>query len=385
MTLTSVCHRCSLTARVSETGASCHRRNWRLGSLMSEAGSDAGMVPDASMQDLDVGQLDRWLSKTCPGTRILTVEKFPGGQSNPTYELHTTGAPLVLRRKPFGALLASAHAIEREFRVLRALNAADYPTPQVVALCENPRVIGAAFYVMSKVEGRIFWDVRLPDEDRDARGAIYDAQIRALARLHQLGPEQLGLVDFGRPGNYFARQVSLWTRQYRLSETTPIEAMDRLAAWLAESVPAERAGRIVHGDFKLDNLVFHADRPEIAAVLDWELATIGDPLADLTYMLMPWVAPPGERNSLWGVDPAACGLPPPDQVLERYVGLGGPEPAAPLAWYFAFNLFRIAAIVQGVAARHVAGNASSPQAAEAGRRVGPLADAGWRQAEAAGA
>ncbi|MDP9148854.1 MAG: phosphotransferase family protein, partial [Myxococcota bacterium] len=286
---------------------------------------------------------------------------------------------------PFGNLLPSAHAIEREYRILQALNRVAYPTPRVVALCEDTSVIGAAFYVMQMVEGRIFEDIRLPAEGRDERAAIYDAQLSAAAALHRLDPVAIGLGDFGRPGSYFERQISRWRRQVSQSEITPIPTMIRLGEWLASATPPEGAVRIVHGDFKLDNMVMHAEAPEIVAVLDWELATLGDPLSDLGYMLMPRVAPPNERNNFDGVDLDAWGAPSIERAVERYVQLGGPEPRAPMSWYFAFNLYRLAAITQGIAARHLAGNASSDKAALAHTRIAPLAEAAWRQAIATGA
>ena len=339
----------------------------------------------APSQDLDRVALEAWLSRNVEGyAGPLEVQRFAGGQSNPTYQLVTPKRRYVLRRKPPGALLRSAHAVDREFRVLRPLFAAGYPVPRPLALCEDDRIMGSMFYVMEMVEGRILWDGRLPGMAPEERAAIYDAQIQLLARLHALDPQALGLADFGATGNYFARQVARWTKQYRASEATPIPAMDRLIEWLPNRLPAERPPRLVHGDFRLDNMVFHPSKPEVVAVLDWELSTLGDPVADLTYLLMQWVMPPGERNSLLEADLPALGIPTVDQCLARYTALTGLDVES-LDWCFAFNLFRLAAILQGVAGRHAAGNAASEKAAQAGERVAPLAETAWRFAEMAGA
>ncbi|MDZ4373807.1 MAG: phosphotransferase family protein [Phenylobacterium sp.] len=336
-------------------------------------------------QDLDGGKLEVWLQRNVPGyAGPLEVRRFAGGQSNPTYQLITPGRRYVLRRKPAGALLRSAHAVDREFRVIRALSDAGFPAPRALALCDDDDVIGSMFYVMEMVDGRIMWDGRLPDASPAERAAIYDAQIDVLAKLHTLDPQALGLGDYGAPGNYFARQVTRWTKQYRASESVPIPEMDRLIAWLPTSLPPESAPRLVHGDFRLDNMVFHPSEPRVVAVLDWELSTLGDPIADLTYLLMQWVMPPGEKNSLLDADLPALGIPSVDQCLARYAELTGREVQS-LDWCFAYNLFRLAAILQGVAGRFAAGNASTEKAAKAGGRVGPLAETAWRFAVRAGA
>lgn len=342
--------------------------------------------PPVPTDELDATRLQPWLEQHIPGFRgPLEVRRFAGGQSNPTYQLVTPGRRFVLRRKPAGELLRSAHAVDREFRVIRALHEAGFPTPQAHALCDDDSVIGSMFYVMGMVEGRIMWNGRLPDSDPAERAAIYDAQVDILARLHSLDPRAIGLADYGAQGNYFARQVARWTKQYRASETRTIPEMDRLIEWLPKTLPPDSPARVVHGDFRLDNMVFDSTQPKVLAVLDWELSTLGDPMADLTYFLMQWVMPPGERNSLLGLDLPALGIPTAEQMMARYTDLTGRERAAPMEWYFAYNLFRLAAILQGIVGRHAAGNASNPKAAEAVTRVGPLADAAWGQALKAGA
>lgn len=343
-------------------------------------------TPMTDADDLDLRRLARWLEANVDGFEgPLEARRFAGGQSNPTYQLITPGRRYVLRRKPSGALLKSAHAVDREFRVIDALHRAGFPTPRAYALCEDDGVIGSMFYVMEMVDGRILWDGRMPGFTPAERSAIYDEQIRVLAALHSLEPAAIGLSDFGASGNYFARQVARWSKQYRASEGEPIPEMDRLIAWLPTSLPPERAPRIVHGDFRLDNMVFDAAEPRVLAVLDWELSTLGDPIADLTYFLMQWVLPPGERNALHGLHLEAHGVPSIEQVLARYAALTGGDGPRSLDWCFAYNLFRIAAIVQGVAGRFVAGNASNAAAAQAAGRVPPLARAAWTFALKAGA
>jgi aminoglycoside phosphotransferase (APT) family kinase protein len=335
---------------------------------------------------LDEARLARWMDAHVVGfDGPLQARLIAGGQSNPTYELLTPGRRYILRRKPAGALLPSAHAVDREYRVMQALGRAGYTVPRVYALCADDDVIGSMFYVMELVDGRILWDGRLPDHTPAERAGVYDAQIQALAALHRLEPEAIGLGDFGRPGNYFERQVSRWTKQYRAAEGPQDRCMDRLIAWLPTRLPPERPARVVHGDFRLDNMVLHPSEPRVLAVLDWELSTLGDPLADLTYFLMHWVTPPDERNALQGLDLAALGIPTLGEALARYEALSGRSAEISLDWCFAYNLFRLAAILQGVAARARAGNAASPRALKAQDRVGPLAETAWSFAVRAGA
>lgn len=346
--------------------------------------SETEALPRAD--DVDATALGRWMQGSVEGfAGPLEVRRFAGGQSNPTYQLVTPDRRYVLRRKPPGALLASAHAVDREFRVMQALGRAGYPVPRTYALCEDEAVIGSMFYVMEMVEGRILWDGRLPDHTPEERAGIYEAQIQALAALHRLEPQAVGLADFGRPGNYFGRQVARWTRQYRASAGPDYPEMERLIEWLPQSLPPERPARVVHGDFRLDNMVLHPDEPRVVAVLDWELSTLGDPIADLTYFLMHWVTPAHERNSLNGLDLRALGIPTLEQALERYLELTGERMAVSLDWCLAYNLFRLAAILQGVAGRARAGAANNARAFQAQDRVGPLATAAWSFARRAGA
>jgi aminoglycoside phosphotransferase (APT) family kinase protein len=352
--------------------------------VLTSSGSLAEAL--ASTDDIDVHALERWMQNNIDGYRgPLVVRRFAGGQSNPTYQLATPERRYVMRRKPMGTLLRSAHAIDREFRGLKALNAAGYPTPRPYALCDTETVLGSMFYVMEMVDGRNLWDVGLPDHSAAERSAIYDAQIAALAALHRLDPDAIGLGDFGPAGNYFARQLGRWTKQYRASGADRDGDMERLIEWLPRSIPPERPARVVHGDFRLDNLILHSTEQRVVAVLDWELSTLGDPVADLTYFLMHWVSPPQERNSLAGRDFRALGIPTLDEALERYVDLTGAVIEGSLDWSLAYNLFRLAAIVHGVAGRARAGNAANPASASAQARVGPLAQAAWAFARRAGA
>ncbi len=342
--------------------------------------------PPRPTDDLDAERLAGWMDGGVEGfVRPLEVLRFAGGQSNPTYQLRTPGQRYVLRRKPPGPLLASAHAVDREFRVMHALGKAGFPVPRAYALCEDESVIGSMFYVMAMVDGRILWDGRLPDLAPAQRRAIYEAEIDTLAALHRISPEAIGLDDYGRPGNYFARQVARWTKQYLSSDGPRHEAMEHLIEWLPKGLPADRPARIVHGDYRIDNMVLHPTEPRVLAVLDWELSTLGDPIADLTYLLMHWVTPAHERNSLNGLDITKLGIPTLDAMLDRYLAATGDSLGAPLEWYLAYNLFRFAAILHGVAGRARTGNANNPRACLAQQRVGPLAEAAWTLAEMLGA
>ncbi len=335
---------------------------------------------------LDEATLDAWLAEHVEGYQgPLTLRQFKGGQSNPTYELTTPGRTYVLRRKPPGVLLPSAHAVDREFRVISALHAQGFPVARPYILCTDDSVIGSMFYVMDKVEGRVFWDLKLPDLSPAERRAIYEAQTDTLAALHRFDPEAIGLSDYGKPGNYFARQVGRWTKQYQASETGTIEAMDRLIAFLPESLPPDGPTRIVHGDFRLDNMILAPDRAEVRAVLDWELSTLGDPMADFSYLLIAWVIPATLRNGLAGADLEALGIPSVEDTVARYAEKTGTAGPANLDWLFAYNLFRLAAICQGIAGRVRDGTAASSHARTMAAQVGPLSDAAWSFAKKAGA
>lgn len=335
---------------------------------------------------LDGAALDRWMDQNVAGyVGPLTVRQFKGGQSNPTYELTTPGTAYVLRRKPPGVLLPSAHAVDREFTVISALHAQGFPVARPHALCTDDTVLGSMFYVMDKVDGRVFWDLKLPGLAPAERRAIYEAQTDTLAALHRFDPAAIGLGEYGKPGNYFARQVGRWTKQYHASETAPIAAMDRLIDFLPTSLPADGPTRIVHGDFRLDNIIIDPAGPAARAVLDWELSTLGDPMADFSYMLIGWVIPASLRNGLGGADLGALGIPSIEETVARYAEKSGTGAPQNLDWLFAYNLFRLAAICQGIAGRVRDGTAASPQARSMAAQVEPLSSAAWSFALKAGA
>jgi aminoglycoside phosphotransferase (APT) family kinase protein len=338
-------------------------------------------------QAFDAGRLWEWLRPfISDATRAVPVAQFDSGQSNPTYLIDVGTRKLVLRRKPPGTLLPSAHAVDREFRIMRALAATRVPVPRCLALCEDPSVIGSAFYVMEYVEGRIFRDPALPSVSRAERGPIYAEMNRVIAELHSLDPDTVGLADYGRAGNYIERQVQRWTKQYRASQTEDIPAMDRLIEWLPLHIPPGDETRIVHGDFRLDNVIFDPHEPCIRAVLDWELSTLGHPLADFAYHCLIWYRTPHMQQGLLGLDLEALALPPVRDYLAAYCSRLGREVVTPREWeyYIVFNMFRLVGILQGVAARAIQGNASSGQAAMLGSGARPLAEEAWRRVEALG-
>ncbi|MET3709994.1 aminoglycoside phosphotransferase (APT) family kinase protein [Sphingomonas trueperi] len=338
------------------------------------------------MSDLDETRLAAWASVHVPGfTGPVTVTKFPGGQSNPTYRIESSGGTYVLRRKPFGTILPSAHAVEREYRLIAALHPAGFPVARPYALCEDRQVIGAPFYLMEMVEGRTFWDGSLPDMAPGERTAIYEAIVDTLAALHRIDPEAVGLGDYGRPGNYFARQVERWTRQYRASQTEDLPEVEALIDFLPRTVPPQTQTSIVHGDYRIDNMIFAADRPQVLAVLDWELSTLGDPLADFSYFLMNWVTEPEGRSGVKGLAGPETGIPTIEDMVARYCAATGRDGVPDLDWYFAYNLFRLTGIVQGIKKRMLDGNASSTQAASTVERLPGLASAAWHFAQRAGA
>jgi aminoglycoside phosphotransferase (APT) family kinase protein len=340
--------------------------------------------PVAPQHAIDADRLAAWLAaNVAPLDGPLEMAQFKGGQSNPTYLLAAGRQRYVLRRKPPGRLLPSAHAVDREFRVIRALADAGVPVARAHALCEDDAVIGTAFYVMEYVAGRVFWDPSLPGMERDDRAAIHDEINRVIAALHSVDYEAVGLGDFGRTGEYIARQVARWSKQYQASETEKIEAMDNLIAWLPANIPAGDETRIVHGDYRIDNVIFHPREPRILAVLDWELSTLGHPLADFAYHCMVWRIPPGTFRGLGGLELAALGIPSEQDYVAAYCRRTGRAGIDRRDWeyYMVYNMFRIAAIVQGVMARALQGNASSAQALETGRAARPLAELAWRQVE----
>jgi len=343
----------------------------------------------AQQQRFDTDALAAWLRAHLDGfAGPLAIEQFAGGQSNPTFKLVTPSRSYVMRAKPGPAakLLPSAHAIEREYRVMRALSRTGVPVADMLVLCEDEAVIGRAFYVMEYVEGRVLWDPSLPDMTSAQRAAIYDETNRVMAALHTLDPTAVGLADFGKPGHYLARQIARWSKQYEASETEPIDAMRRLIAWLPEHMPAAEAGvperaAIVHGDYRLDNLIFHPSEPRILAVLDWELSTLGDPIADFAYHCMAWHVDPVQFRGIAGLDWATLGIPDERSYVERYCERTGLSIPGDWNFYLAFNMFRIAAILQGIMKRVTVGTAASAQALDAGRRARPMAELAWSYAQ----
>jgi len=338
----------------------------------------------------DAARLEAYLTAHTPGfAGPLAVRQFKGGQSNPTYLLETPARNYVLRRKPPGKLLPSAHAVDREFRVISALAAQGFPVAAPVLYCDDPDVVGTPFYVMSFVAGRVFWEPQMAGCTPAERAAVYDAMNATIAQLHSYEPAAIGLGDFGRGENYVARQVERWSKQYRASETERIDEMERLIAWLPAHLPPAGPARLVHGDFRLDNIILAPDAPRVRAVLDWELSTLGDPLADFTYHLMKWHMPPTDTGAstgtLIGFDLKALGIPSRESYVDAYVARTGLDPRPQLAVYLAYNFFRIAAIYQGIVGRVRDGTATSDFAPAKAGMVQPLAAIGWRFAQEAGA
>lgn len=328
-------------------------------------------------QNLDTTRLQGYLEEHVPGfSGTVTAEKFAGGQSNPTFKLSAGGKHYVLRRKPPGELLPSAHAVDREYRVITALQDTDVPVARAYCLCEDESIIGSMFYVMEYLDGRVFWDPTLPEiTSREERGAMYDDMNRVLAALHNVDIDTVGLADYGKPGNYFARQIGRWTKQYRASETDTVESMERLIEWLPAALPPDDGQvSLVHGDFRLDNLMFHPTEPRIIGVLDWELSTLGHPLADLAYQCMAWTFPSDAPiNGLAGADRAALGLPSDEEYIALYCQRTGREQISHWNFYLVFCYFRLAAILQGIKKRAQIGTASSTEADSRGDMVEGLA------------
>jgi aminoglycoside phosphotransferase (APT) family kinase protein len=338
-----------------------------------------GTKPVEERHRIDAASLEKYL-----GFRLAQVEQFKGGQSNPTYRLTAAdGKKYALRRKPPGKLLPSAHAVDREFKVISALHKVGFPVAKPHVLCEDDSVIGTAFYVMDCVEGRVLWDQALPGMTKAERAAIWDELNSVISRLHSIDYRAVGLADFGKPGSYIERQVGRWTKQYQASETQKIEAMDNLIAWLPKNIPPSTATTVVHGDYRLDNAIFHPSEPRILAVLDWELSTLGDPLADFAYHCMSWHIPPGQFRGIAGLDLPALGIPGEAEYVKKYCERTGRPAINQSHWdfYIAYNLFRIAAILQGILKRVVDGTAASAHARDAGMRARPMAELGWRQVE----
>jgi aminoglycoside phosphotransferase (APT) family kinase protein len=339
---------------------------------------------------IDAARLEKYLAARIAGfSGPLTIRQFKGGQSNPTYLLETPARRYVLRRKPPGKLLPSAHAVDREYRVIRALHTQGFPVAEPLVYCEDDAVSGTAFYVMSFVDGRVFWEPQMPGSKPGERDAVYDSMNATIARLHAFDPAKIGLGDFGKGENYVARQVDRWSKQYRASETEKIDPMERLIAWLPAHIPPGGPVRLVHGDYRLDNLIVDAREPKIVAVLDWELSTLGDPLADFSYHLMAWHMPHSESAagtaSLVGHDLKTLGIPSMAAYVDAYVARTGLDPRPHLNVYLAYNFFRIAAILQGIIGRVRDGTATSEFAPARAEMIRPLANRAWDFALAAGA
>ncbi|MEG0053106.1 MAG: phosphotransferase [Comamonas sp.] len=359
---------------------------------MSKFDHFVGTKPVSDTHAFDMAALTAWMQQHVEGfAGPLQAEMFKGGQSNPTYKLVTPGRSYVMRSKPgpVAKLLPSAHAIEREFKVMRGLAGTQVPVPRMYALCEDESVIGRAFYIMEFKDGRVLWDQSLPDMTPAQRGAYYDELNRVIAALHTVDFAAQGLADYGKSGNYFERQIGRWSKQYVASITQPIPEMDQLMAWLPANLPDsakdESKVSIVHGDYRLDNVMFHATEPRAVAVLDWELSTVGHPLADFSYHCMAWHIPASLGRGIGGLDLAALGIPSEAEYLRRYcerTGLATPEQLqADWNFYLAYNMFRIAAILQGIAKRVEAGTASSAQAKASGDTARPMAELAWSYAQ----
>ena len=346
----------------------------------------AGTIPVADKDRLDEPKLTAWMAANVEGfAGPLTYEKFAGGQSNPTYKLTSPSGEYVLRRKPFGKLLPSAHAVDREHQLIAGLYPTGFPVAKPYGLCTDESVIGAMFYVMGFADGRNLWDGTLPDYAPAERAAIYNAMCDTLAALHNTDYVATGLGEFGKPGNYFARQIERWTKQYRMSETEHMPEVERLIDWLPRTVPEQTRTSIVHGDYRIDNMIFATQEPRVIAVLDWELSTLGDPLADFSYFLMSWVTQPEGRSGVMGVAGGDSGIPTLDDMVRRYCAATGRDGMPDLNWYFSYSLFRLTGIVQGIKKRIVDGTASSAQAEKSAANVYRLARASWEFAEKAGA
>jgi len=336
------------------------------------------------MMDFSHEKFLAWAHKHVPeidANAPIEVKKFPGGQSNPTYLIQQTQHSFVLRRKPPGNLLPSAHAIDREYKVIDCLSKNDFPVARPVAYCNDVTVIGSEFYLMDFVQGRIFWDPLLPELSDTERVAVFEEMNSVMAKMHTLDPVTIGLGDYGRFGGYVQRQIERWSKQYRASETEKIPAMDHLMEWLPQHIPTFDATRLVHGDYRLDNMIFHPSEPRVIAVLDWELSTLGNPLSDFAYHVMSWRLSPSLFRGLAGEDLQQRLIPDEKTYVQSYLNKTGFEIASAKDWefYIVFNMFRLVAILQGVMARALQGNASSEQAIDSGKRARPLAELAWEQ------
>ena len=353
---------------------------------MDRSAQNSGTIAVREAHRFDTSRLEQWLHEQVPGyAGPLAVEQFKGGQSNPTYKLVTPGRSYVLRRKPPGKLLAGAHAVEREYRVIEALSRAGFPVAAPLGLCVDDSVVGTAFYVMEMLDGRIFWEPTFPEVPRDQRPAYFNAMNATIAELHGIDPFAVGLGDYGKPGNYFERQIGRWSKQYLGDiEAGRVPAMDRLVGWLPQNIPpGEDEARIIHGDFRCDNMIFHPTEPRVLAVLDWELSTLGHPLADFAYHLMMYRMPAAITTGLAGLDLPALNIPSEEEYVGAYCARTGRGGIAHLDFYIAFNMFRLAAIVHGIKGRLARGTASSAHAGAMAANLEPLAELASAQAERA--
>jgi aminoglycoside phosphotransferase (APT) family kinase protein len=348
----------------------------------AQAAFSGTVVPEGADR-VDEAKLSAWMDANVAGFKgPVEVLKFAGGQSNPTYRINAHSGSYVLRRKPLGPLLPSAHAVDREYRVIAGLHPTGYPVAKPYGLCTDDTVLGSWFYIMDMVEGRTIWDGAMPGSNPAERRATYEAMIDTLAALHNVDVEKAGLSDYGKPGNYFERQIGRWTKQYRLAETEVMPEMERLIEWLPRSLPMQDRVSVVHGDYRIDNMIFDAAAPKVVAVLDWELSTLGDPLADFTYVAM---ADNGGRSGIQDIDRESLGIPELDEMVTRYCAATGRDGVPDMNWYFAYNFFRLAGIIQGIKKRVIDGTANSAHAKDMSERVFPLASAAWEFAVKAGA
>ena len=345
-----------------------------------------GTVEPEGEDRLDLDALAEWMREHVRGFEgPLKQAKFKGGQSNPTYRLDSPSGSYVLRRKPYGKLLPSAHAVDREFRVQSGLQKVGFPVAPQYGLCEDESVVGAMFYVMGMVDGKTIWDGSMPGSTPEIRRQTYHAMVDTLAELHRVDLGEAGLESYGKPGNYFGRQVERWTKQYRLSETERLDPMERLIEYLPATLPEQIRTSVVHGDYRIDNLIYAKDQPKVLAVLDWELSTLGDPLADFTYLCLAWVTDNGGRSGVMDLDRQALGIPELDEIVTRYCAATGRDDVPDMNWYIAYNFFRLAGIMQGIKKRVADGTASSAHARAMSERVEPLAQTAWDFSKKAGA
>lgn len=346
----------------------------------------SGTITPEGADFLNEEKLTAWMEANVEGFKgPLTQGKFAGGQSNPTYRIDSPSGSYVLRRKPFGPLLPSAHAVDREYKVIAGLHPTGFPVAKPYGLCTDDSVIGSMFYIMGMVDGRTIWDGAMPGATPEERRATYFEMTDTLAALHNVDIEKAGLSDYGKPGNYFGRQVERWTKQYRLSETETMPAMEKLIEYLPATLPEQTRTSIVHGDYRIDNMIFAHDKTKVIAVLDWELGTLGDPLADFTYLCLAWATDNGGRSGVQDLDRKALGIPEQDEIVERYCAATNRDSVPDMNWYIAYNFFRLAGIMQGIKKRVIDGTASSAHAKNMSARVDPLAEKAWEFAQKAGA